>query len=188
MLQESLPAFTSVKADVFRLVYKELHEIAFSQMSRESVFSTLQATALVHEAWLRMGADNQPEWKSRAYFFTAAAESMRRILVDRARKAARLRHGGEIRRVAIEDFDALHSRLDGNDQILLIDEALEAFAVQDPLKAQLVELRYFIGLSFEETARTLGVSESTAKRWWAYSRSWLYRYMGSGVPCCDKQT
>lgn len=179
MLQESPSVFGTPEEDLYGLVYDELHKIAASRMSRETAFNTLQATALVHEAWLRLGGDSQPQWKSRAYFFASAAEAMRRILIDRARRRNRTRHGGASKRMAIEDFDTVLKNLDGNEQLLLVDDALEALAKVDPRKAELVKLRYFVGLSFDEAARTLGVSESTAKRWWAYARSWLYRQMAS---------
>lgn len=179
MLQES-PSVSGVpKEDLYGLVYDELRKIASAKMVHESVFNTLQATALVHEAWLRLGGEQQPQWKSRSYFFASAAEAMRRILIDRARRGKRQRHGGRVQRVTIENFDTMLSAMDGNDQLILIDEALEELAAFDPRKAELVKLRYFAGLSFDETARTLGISESTAKRWWAYSRSWLYRQIAS---------
>ena len=172
---KSLGSSVSSEGDLFALVYDELHRIASSKMAGENVYSTLQATALVHEAWLRLGGENQPLWGNRAHFFSAAAEAMRRILIDRARKKKRRRHGGELQRASVENLDALQGQADADDQLLLINEAIEKLAVHDSRKAELVKLRYFVGLSFDETASVLGISPATAKRWWTYSRSWLYR-------------
>jgi len=149
-------------------------------MSRECIYSTLQSTALVNEAWLRLGGDKQPNWRNRAHFFAAAAEAMRRILIDRARKRKRKRHGGNLRRVEVENLDALHDRPDADDQLLLINEALEKLALRDPRKAELVKLRFFFGLSLEESAKSLNISPSTAQRWWTYSRTWLFREISDG--------
>lgn len=177
MFQECLPGIGSREEDLYTLVYDELHRIASSKMQHESVFTTLQATALVHEAWIRLGGDEQPQWRSRAYFFSAAAEAMRRVLIDRARKGRSLKRGGDLKRVEVEDMDALFFKERADERFLRINDALEKFSIIDPQKAELVKLRYFVGLSFDEVARTLSVSESTAKRWWAYARSWLQRYM-----------
>ena len=155
------------------LVYEELRKLAAHRMAEEKPGQTLQATALVHEAWLRLsGSEEQQLWKSRGHFFGAAAESMRRILVDRARRKARLRHGGELERV-----DLAHVTIateDNEDTVLAIHEALEKLAVESPQKAEIVKLRYFTGLEHGEIAQVLGVSEPTVRRHWAYARSWLY--------------
>ena len=166
-------------SEFYELVYEELRQLAQAKMSREYVYSTLQSTALVHEAWLRLGGDEQPQWRDRAHFFAAAAEAMRRILIDRARKRKRERHGGELQRVALENLDALKDRADADDQLLLINEALEKLEALDPRKAQLVKLRFFFGLSVEETARSLDITPRTALRWWNFSRSWLYDEISS---------
>ncbi|HZL46543.1 MAG TPA: sigma-70 family RNA polymerase sigma factor [Opitutaceae bacterium] len=156
------------------LVYNELRKIAASQMARESAGQTLQPTALVHEAWLRLSGNDQPTWQNRAHFFGAAAEAMRRILIDRARHRRALRHGGGQERLNVDDLE-LAAATDNDDQLLAVHEALDKLAAQDPQKAQLVKLRYFAGMTIEEAALALGISEPTVKRWWTYARTWLYR-------------
>jgi RNA polymerase sigma factor (TIGR02999 family) len=165
----------SVSEDFYAQVYDELRQLAHAKMSKEYVYSTLQGTALVNEAWLRLGADNQPHWQNRSHFFAAAAEAMRRILVDRARKRNRMKHGGELQRVTEEHLSDVQSQIHLDNQLLSINEALDKLEDLDSQKAELVKLRYFFGLSFEETAETMNISLSTAKRWWTYSRSWLHR-------------
>jgi RNA polymerase sigma factor (TIGR02999 family) len=161
--------------ELLTLVYQELRKLAAAKMSRESEAMTLQPTALVHEAWLRLGGEDQPTWQNRAHFFGAAAESMRRILIDRARKRRAQRHGGDQHRVDAEALELVPSPAADDDQLLAIHEALDRFAAEEPQKAELVKLRYFVGLTIEEVATTLGISAGTAKRWWAYSRARLYR-------------
>jgi RNA polymerase sigma factor (TIGR02999 family) len=159
------------------LVYDELRKLAALKMAHEAPGQTLQATALVHEAWLRLGGERQPEWQNRAHFFAAAAEAMRRILIDNARRKKAVRHGGGVERV---DFDSLDLAVGMDDQQLLaLHEALEQFAAKDPVKAELVKLRFFAGLTIEQAAQVLGFSEPTAKRHWAYARAWLYRAIQS---------
>ena len=155
-------------------VYKELRQLAQAKMSKEFVYSTLQSTALVHEAWLRMGGDEQPEWRDRAQFFAAASEAMRRILIERARKRKRQRHGGGLDRVNVESLDGLQDRADADDQLLCINEALEKLAARDSRKAELVKLRFFFGLNLHEAAQALQISHTTAQRWWTYARTWIY--------------
>jgi RNA polymerase sigma factor (TIGR02999 family) len=155
------------------LVYEELRQMAARRMAPGGDH-TLQPTALVHEAWLRLGGDQMGGWRSRSHFFATAATVMRSILVDRARRRRALRHGGDQQRVNLDDVQVAAEAAD-DDQILAVHEALEKFANEDPRKAELVKLRYFGGLSLEEAADTLGVSEPTAKRWWAYARGWLGR-------------
>lgn len=159
--------------ELLPLVYEELRKLAAQKMAHENPGQTLQATALVHEAWLRLGGDQQPEWRNRDHFFAAAAEAMRRILIDQARRKKALRHGGGLERVDLERLD-LAARME-DDQVLALNEALDRLAAQDAPKAELVKLRFFAGLTLEEAARVLGVSEPTAKRHWAYARAWLYR-------------
>jgi RNA polymerase sigma factor (TIGR02999 family) len=142
-------------------------------MSMEPPGQTLQATALVHEAWLRLGGDATQAWRNRAHFMGAAAEAMRRILVDNARRKKARRHGGDLQRVDVDDLEIGANMPDA--QLLALDEALERFAAVDPIKARLVHLRFFGGLTLEEAARELGFSIPTAKRYWAYARAWLFR-------------
>src|SRR5512139_2814508 len=155
------------------LVYEELRKLAAAKMAQEKPGQTLQATALVHEAWLRLaGSEEQKAWNSRGHFFGAAAEAMRRILVDRARQKARVRHGGDMERVDLEHVTIATEDSDGT--VLAIHEALEKLAVESPQKAEIVKLRYFTGMEHAEIAQVLGVSEPTVRRHWAYARSWLY--------------
>jgi RNA polymerase sigma factor (TIGR02999 family) len=162
------------------LVYEELRQLAARKMARENPGQTLQATALVHEAWLRLGGDQQPPWQSRAHFFAAAAEAMRRILIDQARRKSAQRHGGQAERVEL-DLDSLELAAGTDDkQLLALHEALDALAAHDAEKAQLVKLRFFAGLTLVEAAKVLGISEPTAKRYWAYARAWLYRKITRG--------
>lgn len=157
------------------LVYDELRRLAAAKMQRESAGQTLQPTALVHEAWLRLGGENQPAWQNRAHFFAAAAESMRRILIDNARRKRAVRHGGELAKVSADQtgFD-LAQPTENDDELLLIHEALAAFEAVDERKAELVKLKYFAGLTLEEAGSVLGISERTAKRDWAFARAWLF--------------
>lgn len=157
------------------LVYGELRRLAAAKMARESPGQTLQPTALVHEAWLRLGGSEQPAWKNRAHFFGAAAESMRRILIDNARRKRAVRHGGDLARVSADEtgFD-LAAPTQDDSELILIHEALAAFEQHDARKAELVKLKYFAGLTLEEAGSVLGISERTAKRDWAYARAWLF--------------
>ena len=161
------------------LVYDELRRIAAGKMAREPAGQTLQPTALVHEAWLRLGGDDQPTWQNRAHFFGAAAEAMRRILIDRARRRRALRHGGGQERLNVDDLE-LAADPNNDDQLLAVHEALDKLAAQDPRKAELVKLRYFAGLTIEEAALALGISEPTAKRWWTFARTWLFQEIRPG--------
>ena len=160
------------------LVYDELRKLARGKMARETPGHTLQPTALVHEAWLRLGADQQPDWKNRAHFFGAAAEAMRRILVDNARRKQRDKHGGGIRRVDWTNLDVAMTADD--DAVLAVHEALGRLAQHDPVGAKLIELRFFAGLPNVEAARVLGLAERTAKRNWAYARAWLQKELQAG--------
>jgi RNA polymerase sigma factor (TIGR02999 family) len=158
------------------LVYDELRRVASQRMSRESPGHTLQPTALVHEAWLRLaGGKAAPEFENRAHFFGAAAEAMRRILVESARRKKRLKHGGNLERMDIDDVD-LAAPLP-NDELLAMDEALDALAAVDGRAAEMVKLCFFAGLTQEEAGRELGVSLATAERIWSFARAWLFREM-----------
>lgn len=171
----SSSAGENIDEDFFQEVYNELRQLAHAKMSKEYVYSTLQGTALVNEAWLKMGGENQPRWQNRAHFFGAAAEAMRRILVDRARKRKAKKHGGDLQRADPEALDQVTDELQVDDQLLQINEALEKLQEVYPEKAELVKLRYFFGMSFDKTAETMGISVSTAKRSWDFSRAWLRR-------------
>ena len=162
---------------LLNLVYNELRQVAAGKMAMEQAGSTLQPTALVHETWLRLGGSEQPAWQNRAHFFGAAAEAMRRILIGRARRRHAQRRGAGAIHV---DFDAIDLAAPvSDDQIIAVDEALARFAVVDPPKAELVKLRYFVGLTIEDAAKTLGISEATAKRWWTFARASLHRDLAS---------
>src|ERR1043166_1711718 len=150
------------------LVYDELRRMAAAKMAPEASAQTLQPTALVHEAWLRLGGDSQPKWQNRAHFFSAAAEAMRRILIETARRKGRLRHGGEWQRVDIEHVTIAIE--DADETVLAVNEALEKLAVQDARKAEIVKLRYFVGMSHQEIADVLGIAEPTVRRDWAFAR------------------
>lgn len=154
------------------LVYAELRKLAASRMARERSGHKHDATSLVHEAYLRLAGDPSQSWDSRGHFFSAAAEAMRRIMIDNARRRQRIRHGGARARVPLDEGCATTST--PSNDLLALDEALNRFAAEDPGKAQLVKLRYFGGLSLEEIASTQGISPATAKRHWAYARAWLY--------------
>jgi RNA polymerase sigma factor (TIGR02999 family) len=161
--------------ELLPLVYDELRRLAAARMARESPGQTLQATALVHEAWLRLGGDQQPNWANRAHFFAAAAEAMRRILIDHARRKLAARHGGKLEKLSTNEtgFD-LPAGTPDDAELLLVNDALEALAAHDPRKAELVKQKYFVGLTLEESAEVLGISVRTAKRDWVYARTWLY--------------
>jgi RNA polymerase sigma factor (TIGR02999 family) len=163
-------------ADLLPLVYEQLRALAGRKMRQERPDQTLQATALVHEAYLRLVDTTKVQvWESRWHFFAAAAESMRRILVDNARRRKRLKRGGDAQRV---DLDKVELTVDEPpDELVALDESLTELALHYPAKAQLVNLRYFGGLTHEEAARALGISISTADRHWAFARAWLYRRM-----------
>ena len=155
------------------LIYQELRRLAASMLAKEPAGQTLEATALVHEAYVRLVDSNEEQkWKHRGHFFAAAAEAMRRILVEKARRKQRVKHGGEHQRVELDDERLVCSV--PADQMLALDEALERFGQEEPEKAQLVKLRFFAGLSIEEAADALGISRATASRHWTYARAWLH--------------
>ena len=174
-LQKAGGGDAQAASELLPLVYDELRRLAARKMERESPGQTLQATALVHEAWLRLGGGRQTAWRDRTHFFAAAAEAMRRILIDNARRKMALRHGGQAQRVDF-DLDSLELAAGMKDeQLLALHEALDALASHDAVKAELVKLRFFAGLTLPEAAQALELSEPTAKRYWAYARAWLYR-------------
>ena len=158
--------------ELLPLVYEELRRLAALKMADQPAGHTLQPTALVHEAYLRLVGADQRSWQNSRHFLAAAAEAMRHILIDSARKKRRLKRGGDWQRV---DLEEVHLAVDAApDGLLAVDEALEEFAREDPDKAELVKLRFFAGLSLPQAAQTLGLSLATAKRSWAFSRAWLY--------------
>jgi RNA polymerase sigma factor (TIGR02999 family) len=171
----------SAAAELLPLVYDELRKLAAARLAGEKPGQTLEATALVHEAYLRLVDVNRfQRWDSRAHFFAAAAEAMRRILIDQARRKRRPKHGGGRTRVSLDEVLCL--RETGDDDLLALDQALQQLARQEPAKAELVKLHYFAGLSLEEAGRALGISHRTAKRHWAYARAWLYAAICDAPP------
>jgi RNA polymerase sigma factor (TIGR02999 family) len=175
ILQQIERGDSNAAADLLTVVYDELRRLAAAKMARENPGQTLQATALVHEVWLRLGGEDQPNWANRAHFFAAAAEGMRRILIENARRKRAVRHGGEFTKVSASEtgFDVA-AAAESNDELLLVNDALDRFAAHDPRKAELVKQKYFVGLTLEEAAEALGISHRTAKRDWAYAQAWLF--------------
>ena len=160
------------------LVYAELRRLAKARMAREKAGHTLQGTALVHEAYLRLIGDEEMQWENRGHFFAAAAEAMRRILIEAARKKARIRHGGGQARVSLDDTEVgIVARAD---DVLELDDALEKLESRDPRMGQVVKLRYFAGLTVDETAQALGTSPRSVNRLWTGAKAWLYREMAAG--------
>ena len=150
-------------------------------MAKEARGYTLQPTALVHEVWLRLAGDEAARFENRAHFFGAAAEAMRRILIDRARRRLAAKRGGGAVPLDVDEIEIPSPALD-DDNLLRVNEALEKFAAVDSRKAELVKLRYFVGMNFEETAAALGIAVPTAKQWWAYARAWLTVEMRGSAP------
>ena len=168
----------SAAEELLPVVYDELRRLAACRLAHEMPGQTLQPTALVHEAYLRLVGDDESNWDSRGHFFAAAAEVMRRILVDNARRKLTVKHGGERSRVPLEDF---HRISESPEDVLDLDAALTQFAVEEPDKARLVRLRFFAGLSTAEAASALGISVATAERWWVFARTWLFSEL-QGLP------
>jgi RNA polymerase sigma factor (TIGR02999 family) len=159
--------------ELLPLVYEELRKLAAAKMAQQPPGQTLQPTALVHEAWLKLVGTPQNSWNDRQHFFRAAAEAMRQILIDRARAKQRLKRGGDSVRINLDDVDVAAET--DPEALLLVDEALQLLAREDHQKAELVKLRFYAGLSAEETAQALGVSEKTIQRHWIHARAWLFR-------------
>lgn len=155
------------------LVYEELRQLAAARMVRESAGHTLQPTALVHEAWLRLVGDGERTWKNRAYFFAAAAEAMRRILVEHARRKARLKSGGGQQRLNVEELELAETEPD--EKILRVNAALERMETLHPERARIVVLKYFGGMTNKEVAETLGIGERSVDRHWVCAKTWLYK-------------
>jgi len=158
--------------ELLPLVYTELRKLATHKMAGEPAGHTLQPTALVHEAYLRLVGSSDLRWNSRGHFFAAAAEAMRRILVERARRKRRFKHGGDLQRLDLDHLDV--AIVSDDDQVLAVNDALDKLAARDKLSADLIKLRFFAGLSNVDAAQSLGIPERSAKRAWAYARAWLY--------------
>ena len=177
LLNQAAAGDAHASEELLPLVYQELRRLARSKMRRERSDQTLQATALVHEAYLRLVGDGAAKWDDRWHFFAAAAEAMRRIIVDNARRRASIKHGGGRER---SDLDGIELTIDvPADDLLALDEALEQLAERHPDKAQLVKLRYFAGLTIEEASQAMNISTATAERYWSFARAWLYRQMSA---------
>ena len=159
--------------ELLPLLYDELRQLAAQKMAREAPGQTLQPTALVHEAWQRMVGKDNPQFANRAHFFSAAAEAMRRILIDNARRKRALRHGGGQQRVEMEGLDVAAPCDD--DELLAVNDALDKLAAIHAVQAEVVKLRYFVGMTNVEAAQALGLSERTVKNYWAHARAWLFR-------------
>ena len=166
--------------ELLPLVYHELRRVAASKMSHEPSGQTLQATALVHEAWLRLVGEGKEQWAGRAQFFAAAAEAMRRILVERARRRQALKRGGGIEPEPLEESRLIQTV--PTEELLEVSEALDGLAAEDPQAADLVKLRYFVGMTMPEAAVALGVPQRTAERLWTFARAWLRKELGR-PPC-----
>lgn len=178
LLQRLTSGDAEAANQLLHLVYDELKGIAVAKMAREPAGLTLQPTALVHEAWLRLGGDQPATWSSRAHFFAAAAEAMRRILIENARRRRACRHGGELEKLSADAiaFELAAPELD-DEGLIFLDEALNRLVTHDARKAEVVKHCYFVGLTFDEAAEAMGVSSRTAKRDWAYARVWLFDQM-----------
>jgi RNA polymerase sigma factor (TIGR02999 family) len=164
--------------ELLPLVYDELRKLAASKMAREAPNQTLQPTALVHEAWQRLVGKDNPHFANRVHFFAAAAEAMRRILIDNARRKRAIRHGGGQQRVDLEELEI--AAPDGEGQLLAVNEALDKLAAKNKPQAELVKLRYFVGMTLEEAAQAMGLSARTADNYWAHARAWLYQEIKTG--------
>jgi RNA polymerase sigma factor (TIGR02999 family) len=161
--------------ELLPLVYEELRKLAAQRLTQERPGQTLQATALVHEVYLRLvDAEQAQRWDGRGHFFAAAAEAMRRILIDNARRKGRPKHGGNVKRVNLDEAAAVTEHAAPTDDLLALDEALTKLSVEEPAKAELVKLRFFAGLTIPQAAQVLGISEATAERHWTFARAWLY--------------
>jgi RNA polymerase sigma factor (TIGR02999 family) len=178
MLQAVERGEKQASEDLLPLVYEELRRLAAARMAQEAAGQTLQPTALVHEAWLQLVGGGERSWQNRAHFFGAAADAMRRILIDKARRKARIKHGGGQARVDIQDLDLAETTPDDN--VLLINEALLELEKEDPEQARVVVLKFFGGLTNQEVAQTLGIGERTVDRQWACAKARLFRWIRKG--------
>ena len=186
ILSDLAPGDSHAAARLLPLVYDELRRLAAARLAAEPSGNTLQPTALVHEAYLRLvGASDKACWEHSGHFFAAAAEAMRRILVEAARRKQAVKHGGGLHRCDANDLPIPAPSVD--EDLVALDEALTRFAQIEPRKAELVKLRYFAGLTIEEAAEALGVSPTTAKRHWAYSKAWLFQALGGAEKNSENQ-
>ena len=160
------------------VVYDELRTLAAQKLRHEAPGQTMQATALVHEVYLRLVGPNERTFENRGHFFAAAAEAMRRILIDRARAKNRIKRGGSLKRLDLNQLDLTCPV--PSDELLALDEALEQLTVEDPVKAELVKLRFYAGMTTEQAAELLSISRATAERYWSFARAWLYRAITAG--------
>jgi RNA polymerase sigma factor (TIGR02999 family) len=167
-------------AELLQLVYEELRKLAAGKMNGESSGHTLQATALVHEAWIRLGGPEDKRWDNPGHFFGAAAEAMRRILIDHARRKRRPKHGGDLQKVDMDDVEITAGA--ESDRLVEVHELLDRLAEEDPRKAEAAKLKFFVGLSNAETALAMGVSEKTVNRHWRYAKAWLYHEIQGSAP------
>ena len=171
--------------ELLPLVYEELRRLAAQKMSHEPPGQTLQATALVHEAYIRLVGSQDQNWRGRTHFFAAAAEAMRRILIDNARRKKSLKRGGGFNKIEIEDSIMTNNKSSKIDELIALDEALKKLEGIDKVKADLVKLRFFTGLTIEQSAAILGISHATAERYWDYTRSWLHLEITKGNEATD---
>ncbi len=165
--------------ELLPLVYEELRRLAGLKMSQELPGQTLQATALVHEAYIRLVGSETQNWRGRPHFFAAAAEAMRRILIENARRKRRFKHGGDQQRIVLDD--ACMAIEQPSEDLIALDEALAKLVIEDPVKAELVKLRYFAGLTIEQAAKILEISRATADRYWSYARAFLFHEINMGA-------
>jgi RNA polymerase sigma factor (TIGR02999 family) len=180
LLEAAAQSDPNAAAELLPMVYDQLRRLAATRLANERHEHTLQPTALVHEAWIKLSGGGQRTWQGRQHFFAAAAEAMRRILVDRARRRQAAKRGTRAEHIDVADAEIPAPAPD--DQLLAIHEALAHFALLDARKAELVKLRYFVGMTFEEAAEVLEIAVPTAKQWWAYARAWLRVEMASADP------
>ena len=166
--------------ELLPLVYAELRQLAAYKMAHSAAGHTLQPTALVHEVWLRLVGSNHPTFENRAHFFAAASEAMRHLLIDNARRKLAHRHGGGLQRVELENVDiALPT---DEDHLLAVNDALDRLAARSPIEAEVVKLRFFVGMTAAESAEVLGLSERTVKQYWAYAKTWLFQEIQGKKP------
>jgi RNA polymerase sigma factor (TIGR02999 family) len=164
--------------ELLPMVYEELHLLAAQKIAQEKPGQTLQATALVHEAYLRLVGEEAQDWKNRSHFFKVAAEAMRRILIDSARRKKSLKHGGERQKIDLDQAILTQDGVSSIDDLIALDEALARLSADEEIRAEVVKLRYFAGLNVEQTADILEISPATVKRYWSYARAWLLREIG----------